>query len=179
MRKFFVSALLVLSALSLNGCFIDMAATTKINDDGSGFRITTYTADGASEKEELFKNYILPPGGEWTLNQYVKDSAPEHIYEAKQAFTDLNKLPPDYSRKGAIPGDVSSNKFSLKVNKGILFTTYEYEETYKDCIDGGKIRKFCSSWYDHAVGTAAAEVARAFPKASFRICLSRRNRWSG
>ncbi len=165
MKKFLFLAFLPFVVLSASGCFINMAATTKINDDGSGFRITTYTADGATEKEEVLKNYVLPPGGEWRLNQYVKDSPPQHIYEAKQVFTDLNKLVPDYFRSGTKPGDVSSNKFSLKINKGILFTTYEYEETYKDCTDSGRIKKLCDSWYGHAMDTASTEVARAFPKA--------------
>ncbi|MFA5338999.1 MAG: hypothetical protein WC317_02480 [Candidatus Omnitrophota bacterium] len=165
MKKPLFLALLPLVALCASGCFINMAATTKINDDGSGFRITTYSADGASEKEEVLKNYLLPPGGEWRLNQYVKDSPPQHIYEAKQVFIDLNKLAPDYYRKGAKPGDVSANKFSLKINRGILFTTYEYGETYKDCTDSARIRKLCDSWYEHSIETAATEVARAFPKA--------------
>ncbi|MDD4879197.1 MAG: hypothetical protein PHR22_01920 [Candidatus Omnitrophica bacterium] len=165
MKKPLFLAFLSLVAISSSGCFINMTAMTKINDDGSGFRITTYTADGAAEKEEVLKYYILPPGGEWRLNQYVKDSPPQHIYEAKQAFTDVNKLAPDYYRKGAKPGDASDNKFSLKINRGILFTTYEYEETYKDCTDSARIRKLCDSWYEHSIETAAAETARAFPKA--------------
>ena len=164
MKKFFILAFLVFSAISVSGCFINMTATTKINDDGSGFRITTYTADGATEKEELLKDYVLPPGGEWRLNQYVKDSPPQHIYEAKRTFTGLNDLAPDYSRKGVKPGDTSTNKFSLKIRRGVLFTTYEYEETFKDCAAAAKIRKFCDDWYGHSLETAAKEVERAFPK---------------
>ena len=165
MKKFLRSLLLAAAALSLSGCFIDMAATTKINDDGTGFRITTFTADGASEKEEVLKNYSLPAGGEWILGKYQKDMPPHHIYEAKRAFTDLSRLGPDHVRKGVKAGDVSKNKFSLKIDKGILFTSYDYEETYKDCTDAEKIRRFSSGWYVHAVDTAAAELERAFPKA--------------
>ena len=68
MKKTFLLALLAVTALFLSGCFINITAMTKINDDGSGFRITTYTADGASEKQEVLDRYILPPGGEWRLN---------------------------------------------------------------------------------------------------------------
>ena len=164
MKKIFLSALLAFAALSLGGCFINITAMTKINDDGSGFRITTYTADGASEKEEVLKHYILPAGGEWRLNQYVKDATPEHVYEVKRAFKDIKELAPDYARKGFKAGDLSANKFSLRVNRGIIFTTYEYEETFGDCADAGKMRKFCQDWYDHCLEIAAGEVERAFPK---------------
>ncbi len=164
MKKFFISTFLVFFVLSAGGCFINMTATTKINDNGSGFRITTYTADGATEKEEVLKDYLLPRGGEWRLNQYVKDSPPQHIYEVKRIFTGMDGLAPDNFRKGAKPGDTSANKFSLKIGRGIIFTTYEYEETYKDCTDAAKIRKFSDNWYDHSLETAAREVERAFPK---------------
>lgn len=164
MRKFFALAFLAFSVLSLSGCFVNITATTKINDDGSGFRITTYTAEDAADKEEVLKNYVLPPGGEWRLNQYVKNSPPQHIYEVKRTFAGLDKLAPDYFRKGAKPGDTSANKFSLKISRGIIFTTYEYEETYKDCTDVAKIRKFCDDWYSHSLETAAKEVERTFPK---------------
>ena len=164
MDKALRSLLLVAAAFALSGCFINMTATTKINDDGSGFRITTYTADGATEKEEVLKDYLLPQGGEWRLNQYVKDSPPQHIYEVKRTFTGLNGLTSDNFRKGTKPGDTSANKFSLKISRGIIFTTYEYEETYEDCTDAAKIRKFCDKWYSHSLETAAKEVERAFPK---------------
>src|SRR3989338_6513482 len=164
MKKTFLLALLAVTALFLSGCFINITAMTKINDDGSGFRITTYTADGASEKEEVLDRYILPPGGEWRLTQYIKNAPPQHIYEAKRTFTDIKGLVPDYVRKGSKAGDVSANKFSLKINKGIIFTTYEYEETFRDCTDAGKIKKFFTDWYDHLIEVAAGEVERAFPK---------------
>jgi hypothetical protein len=165
MNKILSPLFLAAVVLSLSGCFINMDTTTKINDDGSGFRITTLTADGASEKVEVLKDYDLPAGGEWKLDQYVKDTPPHHVYEVKRAFKDMNKLAPDYVRKGAKPGNASANKFALKITRGILFTTYEYEETYRDCTDSGKMKKFCEGWYGHAIDTASAEVTRAFPKA--------------
>lgn len=164
MKKIFLFALVAATALFLSGCFINITAMTKINDDGSGFRITTYTADGATEKQEVLDRYILPAGGEWRLNQYEKGSTPEHVYEVKRAFKDIKELAPDYTRKGYNPGNLSANKFSLKINKGIIFTTYEYEETFADCTDAGKVKKFCADWYDHLLDIAAGEVARAFPK---------------
>jgi len=164
MKKIFLLALVAATALFLSGCFINITAMTKINDDGSGFRITTYTADGASEKQEVLDRYILPAGGEWRLNQYVKGAAPEHVFEVKRAFKDIKELTPDYTRKGLKPGNLSANRFSLKINKGIIFTTYEYEETFADCTDAGKIRKFCTDWYDHLLDIAAGEVEQAFPK---------------
>lgn len=164
MKKIFLLALVAATALFLSGCFINITAMTKINDDGSGFRITTYTADGASEKREVLDHYVLPAGGEWRLNQYVKDATPEHVYEVKRAFKDIKELTPDYTRQGHNPGNLSANKFSLKINKGIIFTTYEYEETFRDCTDAGKVRKFCTDWYDHLLDIASGEVERAFPK---------------
>lgn len=163
MKKLLALPLLA-AVLFLNGCLINITAMTKINDDGSGFRITAYTADGASEKEEVLKNYNLPSGGEWRLDCYVKGAAPQHIYEVKRTFADINSLAPDCVRKGSKTGDLSANKFSLKIKKGIIFTTYEYEETFRDCTDAGKIRKFCGDWYGHCLETAAGEVERAFPK---------------
>lgn len=163
MRKFLFLAVLVFVAVSVSGCFIDMTATTKINDDGSGFRITTYTADGATEMEETVKKYILPSGGEWRLGRYAENSPPQHTYEVKRAFRDLNSLTPDYTRKGAKRGDLSENGFSLKIKNAVIFTVYEYEETFRDCTDAAKIREFCGDWYSHSLETAAREVARAFP----------------
>lgn len=164
MKKTMSSLFLVAAAFVLSGCFINITATTKINDDGSGFRITTFTADGASEKEEVLKNYGLPSGGEWRLNQYVKDSPPQHVYEIKRTFADLNKLAPDYFRKGAKPGDISANKFSLKINRSVLFTTYEYEETFRDCTDAQKINDYCGRLYDRSLDISAAEIEKAFPR---------------
>jgi len=164
MKKPFLLFILAASVLSLSGCWINMTAMTKINDDGSGFRITTYTADGASEKEEVLKNYTLPPGGEWRLNRYVKDAPPVHIYEAKRTFTDIKRLAADYARKGAKDKNRSYNDFSLKIRKSILFTTYEYEEVFKDCADKEKIDKFCKNWYGRCLDFAAADIEEAFPK---------------
>jgi hypothetical protein len=164
MKKIASSLLLIATAVAINGCFIDMTAVTKINDDGSGFRITTYTADGASEKEELLEYYVLPEGGSWKLDSYVKGQAPQHVYEVKRAFKDINKLQPDYVRKGVKPSNVSDNRYSLKIHKGILFTSYEYEEVYKDCADEGKIREFCKRWYDSSLGIISDEVVKAFPR---------------
>src|SRR3989338_1387195 len=164
MKKTFLLALLAVTALFLSGCFINITAMTKINDDGSGFRITTYTADGASEKQEVLDRYILPPGGEWRLNQYIKNAPPQHIYEAKRTFTDIKGLAPDYVRKGSKAGDVSANKFSLKINKGIIVTTYEYEETFRDCTDARKINDYCGRWYDRSLEISAEEIEKAFPR---------------
>ncbi len=163
MKRISFLFLLGLGALSLSGCYIDITALTKINDDGSGFRITTYSADGASEKEELVKNYVLPAGGNWKLEKYVKDKSPEHVYEVKRPFKDLNVLAPDYVRKGAKPGHVSDNRFSLKVRKNILFTTYEYEEAYKDSTDEKQFREFCERWYKHNLDEAVNDLTNTFP----------------
>lgn len=163
MKKLLMLPLLA-AVLFLSGCQINITAMTKINDDGSGFRITTYTADGASEKEEVLKNYDLPAGGEWRLNQYIKNAPPQHIYEAKRTFTDIKGLAPDYVRKGSKAGNVSANKFSLKINKGIIVTTYEYEETFRDCTDAEKINDYCGRWYDSSLDISAAEIEKAFPR---------------
>lgn len=163
MRKIPFLFLLGLFALSLGGCYIDFTALTKINDDGSGFRITTYSADGASEKEELVKNYVLPGGGSWELEKYEKDKATEHAYEVKQPFKDLNKFAPDYVRKGAKPGHVSNNRPSLKISRNFLFTTYEYEETYKDSTDEKQFREFCERWYKHNLDEAVNDLTNTFP----------------
>ncbi|MDP2942294.1 MAG: hypothetical protein Q8O36_02115 [Candidatus Omnitrophota bacterium] len=160
-------SLLFLSAivtLSLSGCYINFTALTKINDDGSGFRITTYTADGASEKDELIKNYDLPAGGSLESEKDVKDKSPDYTYEAKRLFKDLNNLAPDYVRKGAKPGYVSDNRFSLKIRKNILFATYEYEETYKDSTDERQFREFCERWYSHNLDEAVKDLTDIFPR---------------
>lgn len=164
MRKFLFFVLSAFSVLSLCGCYIDLTAMTKVNDDGSGFRISTYTADGASEKEELVKNYILPQGGAWKLDNYVKDAAPRHVYEVKRAFSDINKLKPDYIRKGGNPANISENRYSLKINRGLIYTTYEYEEVFRDCTDANKIKDYCGRWYDRSLDISAAEVEKAFPR---------------
>jgi len=163
-KKISLLFLSALAVLSLSGCYINFTALTKINDDGSGFRITTYSADGASEKDELIKNYDLPAGGSWKLEKYVKDKSLEHTYEAKRPFKDLNKLAPDYIRKGMKPGHTSDNKFSLKVRRSILFTAYEYEETYKDSTDEGQLRKFCERWYGHNLEEAVKDLTDTFPR---------------
>lgn len=180
MKKIYFLFLLGLVGLFLSGCYIDITALTKINDDGSGFRITTYSADGASEKEELVKNYDLPVGGNWKLEKYLKDKSPEHVYEVKRPFKDLNKFAPDYVRKGAKPGHISNNKFSLKVKKNILFTTYEYEETYKDSTDERQFREFCERWYSHNLEEAVKDLTNTFPglleKEKVRVLLNERYR---
>ncbi|MFA6356136.1 MAG: hypothetical protein WCY23_03400 [Candidatus Omnitrophota bacterium] len=164
MRKVFPALLLSAVVFLVSGCFINMSAVTKVNDDGSGFRITTYTADGASEKDELIKDYLLPGGGSWKLDNYVKDNPPQHIYEVKRTFKDIKELQPDYARKGAGPSSISDNKCSLKIRRGIIFDSYEYDEAYKDCADEGKIREFCRRWYDSTLEIISEEVAAAFPR---------------
>lgn len=173
MKRIALSFLLLLTVFLLCGCYINMTAMTKINADGSGFRITTYTADGASEKEELIKNYILPEGGVWKLDKYVKQNAPLHIHEVKRAFTDISRLQPDYARKGVNPANISDNRYSLKINKGLILTTYEYEEVFKDCTDGKKVREFCERWYSYSLETASVEIEKAFPRVAEREKIRR------
>ncbi|MFA5148988.1 MAG: hypothetical protein WC491_07700 [Candidatus Omnitrophota bacterium] len=164
MRKVLPALLLLAVVFLISGCFINMTAVTKINDDGSGFRITTYTADGASEKEELIKEYLLPGDGSWKLDNYVKDSPPQHIYEVKRTFKDIKELQPDYARRGASPSNISDNRYSLKIRRGVIFNSYEYEEIYRDCADEGRIREFCKRWYDATLAIISEEVAAAFPR---------------
>lgn len=164
MKRVLIASLLLATSVAINGCFIDISAVSKVNSDGSGFRITTYTADGASEKEELLKYYILPGGGDWKLDSYVKDKPPLHVYEVKREFRDIKDLPSDYLRKGADPSNVSGNECSLDIRKGMVFTTYRYEEIYRDCADKAKIRGFCDGWYTSALEIMSDEVAKAFPR---------------
>lgn len=164
MKRVLIASLLLATAVAVNGCFIDISAVSKINADGSGFRITTYTADGASEKEELLKYYILPDGGSWKLDSYVEGKPPLHVYEVKREFREIKDLPPDYVRKGADPSNVSGNEYSFDIRKGMVFTTYRYEEVYKDCADEAKIRGFCDGWYTSALEIMSDEVAKAFPR---------------
>ncbi len=153
-----------LAVFSLSGCYINFTALTKINDNGSGFRITTYTADDEGERDTLIKKYDLPSGGSWESKEGVKDKSPDYAYEAKRSFKDLNDLAPDYVRRGAKPEHVSDNRFSLKVRKNILFTVYEYKETYRDSTDERQFREFCEKWYNHNLDEAVKDLADAFPR---------------
>lgn len=164
MKKFLFFVLSVFSVLSLCGCYINLTSMTKINDDGSGFRITTYTADGASDKEELLNNYIFPQGGAWKLENYAKDAVVQYVYEVKRAFSDINKLKSDYIRKGHNPANISDNRYYLKINRGLIYTTYEYEEVFKDCTDAKKIKDCCERLYDRLLDISAAEIEKAFPQ---------------
>jgi len=164
MKRALIAFLLLAASVAINGCFIDISAVSKVNSDGSGFRITTYTADGASEKEELLKYYALPEGGSWKLDSYVEGKPPLHVYEVKREFREIGDLEPDYIRKGADPSNVSGNKCSLDIRKGMVFTTYRYEEVYRDCADQAKIRAFCDGWYGSALEIMSDEVAKAFPR---------------
>lgn len=164
MKKTPLLFLSALAAFSLSGCHIDFTALTKINDDGSGFRITTYSADGASEKEELVKNYVLPGGGNWKLQEYVKGKSPEHTYEVKRTFKSLNALTPDHVRKGAKPGHISDNRFSLTVSKASFFTAYEYEETYRDSTDAKQVMELCERWYKNNLDEAVNDLTNTFPE---------------
>jgi len=164
MKRVLIAFMLLATAVAMSGCFIDISAVSKVNADGSGFRITTYTADGASEKEELLKYYLLPAGGSWKLDSYVEGKPPLHVYEIKREFREIKELSPDYVRKGADPLNVSGNECSLDIRKGMVFTTYRYEEIYRDCADQAKIRAFCDGWYNSALEIMSDEVAKAFPR---------------
>lgn len=182
MRRASLLFLSALAALFLSGCYIDFTALTKINDDGSGFRITTYSTDSQSDESELKAKYILPPAGEWKAAP--ADKTPQepsvYTYEAKRTFKGLKDLTPDYTRKGMKPGDISANSFSLNIKKGILFTVYEYEEAYRDCTDERRFREFCERWYNHNLDEAVKILTGAFPrlidKTKVRALLNERYR---
>lgn len=167
MKKFSISLSLIFFVLSLSGCEIKFTAFTKINPDGSGFRITTYSADN-TEKEELLTRYILPDGGNWKSEKYktknIYEPLEKYIYEVKRAFKDLNKLAPDYIRKGIKPENTSSNRISLKINKGIVFTTYEYEEIFKDSANERQVREFGERYYNYVLNLASKNIVAALPK---------------
>jgi len=165
MKKFSLLFLAVLSFFFLCGCELKFTSFTKVKDDGSGFRITTYFTDGISEKEELTTRYVLPEGGSWKSEQVKRGryDVTTNIYEVKRQFKDLNKLAADYVRKGMAPQNVSDNRFSLKMDKGLLFTVYEYEEVFKDCTDEKKVRDFCERQYDYIIKLVSKDVATAFP----------------
>jgi hypothetical protein len=46
----------------------------------------------------------------------------------------------------------------------MVFTTYRYEEVYRDCADEAKIREFCGGWYASALEIMSDEVSKAFPR---------------
>lgn len=167
MKKISISLLLSFLVLSLGGCEIKFTALTKINPNGSGFRITTYSADDA-EKEELLTRYILPDGGNWKSEKYktknIFGPLEKHIYEVKRDFKDLNKLAPDYIRKGIRPQNISSNRILLKINKGAVFTTYEYEEIFRDTANERQVREFGERYYNHVLNLASKNIVTALPK---------------
>lgn len=170
MRKFSISLFLIFLALVLSGCVIKFTAMTKINPDGTGFRISTYSAEGETEKEELVTRYDLPGGGSWKSEmgsrQWGDSTYPyeRHIYEVKRSFKDLNQLEPDYIRKGLKQGNVSNNSISLGIRRGILFTTYEYKETFRDSADERQVREFCEKQYNYILDIVSKELESALPK---------------
>ncbi len=166
MKRISYLFLAAFSFFFLCGCELRFTSFTKIKEDGSGFRITTYFTDGISEKEELATRYVLPEGGSWKSEQVKRGQydVTTDTYEVKRQFNDLNKLAPDYVRKGALPQNVSGNKFSLKIGKSLFFSTYEYEEAFKDCTDEKKIRNFWERQYEYTIGLVSKDIAAAFPK---------------
>lgn len=168
MKKLSIFLLLASLVLSLSGCEIKFIAFTKINPDGSGFRITTYSAESESEKEELLTRYNLPKGGSWKLEKYktktLYEPSQKHIYEVKRTFKDLNKLTPDYIRRGIKPQNISDNKISLRIKKGVIFTTYEYEEIFKDSADERQVKEFGERYYNDILNIASKEIEAALPK---------------
>ncbi|MFH1778555.1 MAG: hypothetical protein ABH847_00770 [Candidatus Omnitrophota bacterium] len=167
MKKFSISLSLIFFVLSLSGCEIKFTAFTKINPDGSGFRITTYSADD-TEKEELLTRYILPKGGNWKTQKYTpswsKVEGERHIYEAKRSFKDFNKLAPDYARKGFNPKNLSENRYELKIKKGLIFNTYEYREIFTDSANEKELREFCEREYNYILNLASQRLEDALPK---------------
>ncbi len=151
----------------LSGCELKFTAFAKINPDGSGFRITTYSADEESEKEELLNRYILPDGGNWKIERYTpswsKVERKNNIYETKSAFEDLNKLTPDYARRGLNPNNLSGNRYELKIKKGFMFNTYEYTETFIDSANEKEIREFCEREYDYALDKVSELLQAGLP----------------
>jgi|GEM_PF-1509061 len=170
MKKFSISLFSIFLALVLSGCVIKFTALTKINPDGTGFRITTYSAEGETEKEELVTRYDLPEDGDWKSEmdsrQWGDSTYPyeKHIYEVKRPFKDLNQLEPDYVRKGLKEGNVSNNSVSLGIRRGILFTTYEYKETFRDSTNEKQIREFCEKEYNYILDITSKELESALPK---------------
>lgn len=156
-----------LFVLCLNGCKLEFTALTKINEDGSGFRITSYAVNSEDEKKELYSKYSLPEGGTWTHREYAQRSqygpSGEDIYEVKRSFKKLSELSPDCVRRGADPNNVSSNTFSLNIRRHLLFTTYEYEEVFKDCTDQNKIRRFAEKYYDKVLTVTSDSITAEFP----------------
>lgn len=168
MKRFLSTLIFAFLILSLSGCEIKYTALTKINPDGTGFRITTYSAEDENEKEELLTKYNLPTGGNWKSEKYIGRTllgpSESHIYEVKKAFKDLNKFTPDYIRKGIKPQNISDNKISFKIKKGIIFTTYEYEEVFKDSTDERQIKEFGERYYNDILDIAAREVEVVLPR---------------
>lgn len=170
---------MALLVLSFSGCELKFTALTKIRPDGSGFRITTFSADEESAKEELLKRYILPETGNWKTEEYTpslgKVGRKVHIYESKIAFKDFNNLKPDYTRRGSNPDNLSKNRYGLKIKKGFMFNTYEYMETFSDSVNENAIRQFCQKEYDYALDKTAQFLEASFPgliaKDEFRIHL--------
>ncbi len=180
MKKTLSTLFLTLLVLSLGGCEIKFTAVTKINPDGSGFRITTYSAEEESEKEELLNRYILPEGGSWQTQKYTpswsKVERKNHIYEVKSVFKDLNKLAPDYTRTGLDPKNLSRNRYDLRVKKGFIFNAYEYEEVFTDSADEQGIKQFCEREYNYVLDKTSeylgAGLSGLITKDKFRIFLN-------
>ncbi len=166
MKKISSLSVLACLILSLIGCNISLTTYTKINDDGSGFRITTYSTDGKSDKDELLAKYEFPKGGQWKEEERKTQqyNYTDYTYEVKRAFKDLNKLDPDYIRKGAKPGNISGNTISFKINRGPIFTTYEYEEVFRDCSNEKQAKDFCQRQYDYFIDMVSKDIEEALPK---------------
>ncbi|KPK39554.1 MAG: hypothetical protein AMJ78_08340 [Omnitrophica WOR_2 bacterium SM23_29] len=168
MKKISISLLLSFLVLSLSGCEIKFTAFTKIKPDGSGFRITTYSAETEGEKEELLNRHILLEGGIWKKQKYTpswsKVEGERHIYETRRFFKDFNKLASDYARKGFNPKDLSENRYEFKIKKGLIFDTYEYREIFTDSTNERKLREFCEREYNYVLNLASRRLEDTLPK---------------
>ncbi len=168
MKKVSFFLFLALFVLFLSGCELKFTALTKINADSSGFRITTYSADEESEKEELLNRYILSEGGTWKIERYTpswsKVERKNHIYEVKRAFKDLNELTPDYTRRGTHSENLSKSRYELNIKKGLIFNTYEYVEIFTDSANEKEIRKFCEREYNYVLDRTSEYLEASLPE---------------
>ncbi|MFB3090630.1 MAG: hypothetical protein ACE1ZG_04690 [Gammaproteobacteria bacterium] len=114
-------------------------------------------------RDKLESNYILLPGGQWSVKEEKDSYRKNYIYQTKRRYEADVPIPSDYVRKSDFTDETSHNTIQLQILNFGIFKLFTYEETFRDVTDTEKAIAVFKKFYSRRNTILVNQIIRRYP----------------
>jgi len=137
-------AIVVVSALTLVGCYWQITIRTTIAPDGRTERRVSVSGDRTGGVADEF---VVPTSRPWVERDVGKDA-----YTVRGTFGTPATMPSGYARRVEATGETAPSRIEWRREDRVFYTLYEYRETITDIVTADRFDSAADELIDVAVG---------------------------